>query len=315
MKYQPSPDSQVLWHAGRFGRREMLTAMAALIPLAGCAHRSQVSRPPAATTASPNSPLSQSFAALERKYDARLGVYALSTTTATTIAYRADERFAFCSTFKAPLAAAVLQGHPVAYLDTVISYRQDAIHAASPITEQHVETGMTIGQLCDAATRYSDNTAANLLLNDIGGPAGFTTYLRSLGDTVSRLDQAEPEMNRNPPGDERDTTTPRAVGGVLQKLILGDALTSDKRAMLTDWMVRNTTGNKRIRAGFPADWKIADRTGSGDYGRANAIAVVWSPAGAPSVVAIMSDRNGGYEAQPSDALIADAAAGVASVLV
>ncbi len=296
-----------------FSRRQLLLAAAVLLPLAGCARHDAGDRS-ASTTSTPAPNVAGRFAQLEHKYDARLGVYARATGSGATIAHRADERFAFCSTFKAPLVAAVLQRNPLTHLQTVVTYTSDAIRSTSPVTQQHVQTGMTIGELCDAAVRYSDGTAANLLLDDIGGPAEFTAYLRTLGDTVSRLDQEEPELNRDAPGDERDTTTPRAVGGVYQQLVLGDALTADKRAMLTDWLERTTTGAKRIRAGYPAEWKVADKTGSGDYGRANDIAILWPPSGAPQIVAIMSDRAGGYGAEPSDALIAEAAAVVASAL-
>ncbi|QLL05446.1 class A beta-lactamase [Mycobacterium vicinigordonae] len=289
-------------------RRECLAA-AALLPLAGCARRANGDP---GTTTDPR----PSFEELERRYDGRLGVYVPQTATTAAIAYRADERFAFCSTFKAPLVAAVLHRYPTSYLDQRVTYTEADINSISPVTEQHVDTGMTVGQLCDAAIRYSDGTAANLLLDRVDGPAGFTTYLRTLGDTVSRLDQPEPQLNRDAPGDERDTTTPRAVALVFQQLLLGDALPSDKRAMLTDWMTRNTTGAERIRAGFPADWKVADKTGSGDYGRANDVAVVWSPRGAAHVVAILTDRTGGgYDAEYREALIADAARATYGALI
>jgi beta-lactamase class A len=307
---RPDTDNRVASSANGFHRRSLLLAVAMGLSLAGCARRAGGDRSPTTSTTGPA--ISARFAVLERKYHARLGVYALAIGTGTTIAYRADERFAMCSTFKAPVVGAVLARNPLTYLDTKVTY--DTIPAYSPVTEQHVQTGMTIGQLCDAAVRYSDNTAANLLLDSIGGPTGFTAYLRSLGDTITRLDQAEPELNRNAPGDPRDTTTPRAIGATYQRLVLGDALTTEKRAMLTDWMARITTGARRIRAGFPPDWKVADKTGTGDYGRANDIAVTWSPSGVPHVVAVMSDRAGGYHAEPSDALIAEAAAVVASVL-
>ena len=203
-----------LWHAFRvtgFGRRVLLAATM-LFPL--------IARAPAAT-AGPD--VAGRLAELERKYEARLGACVLATGPTAVIAYRADERFAFCSTFKAPLAAAVLQKNPLTHLDTVITYTSADIRSTSPITEQHVQTGMTIAQLCDAAIRYSDGTAANLLLADLGGTAAFTGYLRSLGDPVSRLDQEEPELNRDGPGDEWDTTTPRAISRVYQQLVLGDA--------------------------------------------------------------------------------------------
>ena len=294
-------------------RRQLL--LATLVPLVGCAHRANGDPPTPTTTASPSN-LSALFEELERKYEARLGVHVLPATGAgPAIAYRADERFAFCSTFKAPLVAAVLHQFPPTHLDKVVTYTRDDINSTSPVTEQHVDSGMTIGQLCDAAIRYSDGTAANLLLADIGGPAAFTGYLRSLGDTVSRLDQAEPELNRDAPNDERDTTTPHAIAQVFRQLVLGDALPPEKRAMLTDWMARSTTGATRIRAAFPADWKVVDKTGSGDYGRTNDVAVVWSPAGVPHVVAIYSDFiGGGYDAQPNDTFVADAARIVAPAL-
>ncbi|WP_205878517.1 class A beta-lactamase [Mycobacterium camsae] len=293
-----------------------MLAVAALLPLAGCSP-SGADKHAAASTSTSVQPrdLSAQFAPLERRYGGRVGVYVPASGTTAPIAHRADERFAFCSTFKAPLAAAVLHQYPLAHLDMTVSFTKADINSTSPVTEQHVDTGMTVGQLCDAAVRYSDGTAANLLLTQVGGPAGFTDYLRSLGDNTSRLDQLEPELNRDPPNDERDTTTPQAIAVVVRQLVLGDALPPDKRTMLTDWMARNTTGAKRIRAAFPADWKVIDKTGSGDYGRANDVGVVWSPAGVPHVVAIYTDIiGGGYDAQPNEAFVADAARIVATAL-
>jgi beta-lactamase class A len=141
-------------------------------------------------------------------------------------------------------------------------------------------------------------------MRDIGGPAQLTAYLRGLGDTVSRMDDYEPKLNRIHPRDPRDTTTPRAIAADHQRLVLGDALTADKRALLKGWLVRNTTGGKRIRAGLPKGWAVADKTGTGDYGRANDIAIVWPPGEAPLVLAIMSDRSG-YSTPPKDVLIAE----------
>lgn len=292
-------------------RRQVLFVAAGLA-LSACARAPKAEQPaaPSATTEAPPD-LSHQFDQLERRYEGRLGVYVPE----PVIAYRADERFAFCSTFKAPLAAAVLHQYPLDHLDKLVGYRRSDIDSVSPVTEQHVDTGMTVGQLCDAAVRYSDGTAANLLLAEVGGPAGFTTYLRTLGDNVSRLDQPEPQLNRDAPDDPRDTTTPHTIALVFQQLLLGDALPADKRALLVDWMTRNTTGGKRIRAAFPPDWKVADKTGSGDYGRTNDVAVVWSPSGAPHVIAIYSDFvGGGYDAQPNEGFVADAARIVASAL-
>ncbi|MEV7783977.1 class A beta-lactamase [Streptomyces sp. NPDC088106] len=304
-------------------RRSLLLA-AALAPVAGCAADDAPARrrgqggtatpaSPSAPSAPPSPATIRSLTDLEREYDARLGVYALATGTGATVVHRAGERFAFCSTFKTLAAAAVLDRRPLARLDERVRYTRDDLVEYSPVTEKHTATGMTVRDLCDAAVRYSDNTAANLLLRDLGGPRALTGHLRGLGDPVSRLDHYEPELNGNPPGDPRDTTTPRAVATDYRDLVLGDALPPAKRALLTDWLVRNTTGDRRIRAGVPRGWKVGDKTGTGEWGRANDVAVLWPGRGAPLVLAVLTDRPG-RDADPSDPLIAEATRRVLAVL-
>jgi beta-lactamase class A len=259
------------------------------------------------------------FAALERGHNARLGVYALDTGDNASLAYRADERFALCSTFKTLAAAAVLTPHPLSYLNTLVTYTRADVNSISPVTGQHIGTGMTIGQLCEAAVSKSDGTAGNLLMREIGGPAQLTAYLRSLGDTVTRMDQYEPELNLNPPGDPRDTTAPQAIATTYQRILLGSgiapALTEDKRALVTGWM-RAAIPLPRIRGGVPDGWAVADKTGTGDYGRANDIAVLWPPGRAPIILALMSDSTVDKDAAftSQDGLLADATRYVCSVL-
>ncbi|GAA3777603.1 class A beta-lactamase BlaC [Plantactinospora mayteni] len=252
---------------------------------------------------------------MERKFDVRLGVYALAIGTGTVVAHRADEKFAFCSTFKGLAAAAVLHRNPLSHLDTRIRYSKEDLTKNATISPKHVATGMTIRQLCDAAVRYSDGTAGNLLLRDLGGPARLTSYLRSIGDTVTRMDRIEPAITEATPGDPRDTTSPRAIGTDYQKIVLGEALPPDKRAFLRDLLERNATeaGAQRIRAGLPKGWTVADKTGTGDYGTINDIAVVWPPNSAPLVMSIMSSKTA-RDAEYDSALIAQAASYVAETL-
>lgn len=299
-------------------RRALLLA-AALAPVAGCdtdapAHeRGRAGPPTPGRTPAPSPVDPRSLTDLEREYGARLGVYALETGTGATVIHRADERFALCSTFKTLAAAAVLDRHPVARLDRRVTYTRADLVAYSPVAEKHVGTGMTLRDLCDAAVRYSDNTTANLLLRELGGPHALTAHLRGLGDRVSRLDHGEPELNGNPPGDPRDTTTPRAITADYRALVLGDALPAAKRALLTDWLVRNTTGDRRVRAGVPRDWKVGDKTGTAEWGRANDVAVLWPPRGAPLVIAVLTERPD-RGAAPSDALVAEATRRVLAAL-
>ncbi|GAA3500442.1 class A beta-lactamase BlaC [Streptomyces prasinosporus] len=298
--------------SARPSRRALLLA-AALAPVAGCTTAAPERDPGTATPARPASPSRRapdpvdprSLAALEREYGARVGVYAVATDTGATVVHRADERFALCSTFKSLAAAAVLDRDPLDRLDRRITYTRDDLAAHSPVARKHVATGMTVRRLCDAAVRYSDNTAANLLLRDLGGPRALTAYLRGLGDRVSRLDHYEPELNTNPPGDPHDTTTPRAVAADHRALVLGDALPAAKRDLLKDWLVRNTTGDRRIRAGVPRGWTVGDKTGTAAWGRANDVAVLWPPRAAPLVLAVLTDRPD-RGAAPSDPLVAEA---------
>jgi beta-lactamase class A len=228
------------------------------------------------------------FAALEAAHGGRLGVAALDTGSGQRVGHRADERFAMCSTFKLLLAAAVLARVDAGEesLDRTVTYGEADLLSYAPITRKHLPR-MTVGELCAAAIQYSDNTAANLLLRTVGGPKGLTRYLRSSGDKVTRLDRIEPELNSNLPGDERDATTPAAVVGTMRHLLTGKALSKASSAQLNLWLVGNTTGDKRLRAGVAPAWKVGDKTGTGGLGAANDVAIVWPKEGAtPWLVAV-----------------------------
>lgn len=247
------------------------------------------------------------FAELERSAGGRLGVCALDTGNGTQIGHRADERFPFCSTFKLMLAAAILarSEEDATLLERHLSYTRSELVNYSPISGQHVDTGMSVAALCAAAVQYSDNTAANLLIALLGGPAAVTAFARRIGDRTFRLDRRETELNTAIPHDPRDTTTPAAMVKSASALVLGDALQPGARAQLQTWLRGNTTGGKRIRAAVPDGWQVGDKTGTGDRGTANDVGVVWSPSRAPIVLGIYhtQEKEG---AKPNDAIIAAA---------
>ncbi|AJC53613.1 class A beta-lactamase [Streptomyces sp. 769] len=302
-------------------RRAVLGALAtlAVVPLVACGPGASAASasPSAAETTRPNAaarPFAGEFKKLERKFDARLGVYAIDTGTGREVAYNDAERFAHASTFKALAAGAVLRKYAPSGMDKVIKYSKDDLVDYSPVTEKHVETGMTLRELCDAAVRYSDNTAGNLLFDALGGPKGLNATLKEIGDDATRMERREPELNRWAPGEQRDTSTPRALAKDLRAFVLGNVLGKGERAQLAKWLQTNTTGAELIRAGMPKDWKVGDKTGAGStYGTRNDIAVVWRPDAAPIVVAIMSNRST-EDAHYDNKLIAEAASVVAHTL-
>lgn len=246
------------------------------------------------------------FSQLEKKFDARLGVYAIDTGTKQTIAYRPNERFAFASTYKALAAGVLLQQNSTMKLDEVITYTKEDLVDYSPVTEKHVDTGMTLGEIAEAAVRYSDNTAGNILFNKIGGPKGYEKALRQMGDRVTMSDRFETELNEAIPGDIRDTSTAKAIATNLKAFTAGNALPNHKRNILTEWMKGNATGDKLIRAGVPTDWVVADKSGAGSYGTRNDIAIVWPPNRAPIIIAILSSKDE-KEATYDNQLIKEAA--------
>ncbi len=234
-----------------------------------------------------SSALTQRFAALEQKYGGRLGVAILDTGTHQRITYRGSERFPMCSTYKLLATAFILAriDRKQESLTRRIVYTKADLVTYSPITEKHVGLGgLTVGEICAATMTLSDNTAANLQLDSFGGPAGLTAYLRSLGDSVSRLDRRETELNEAKPGDPRDTTTPMAMLETMRKILLGTTLSPASRHQLKSWMLACKTGDNRLRAGIPKGWRVGDKTGSGERNTRNDVAILWPPGRAPILV-------------------------------
>lgn len=232
----------------------------------------------------------QQLAALEKRTGGRLGVSVMDTGTNVSFTNRETERFPLLSTFKVLAAGMVLARVDGGdeNLERRVTYDQDKLVTYSPETEKHVGAeGMTVGELCKAAITLSDNTAGNLLLDSLGGPAALTKWLRSIGDTSSRLDRTETELNEARKDDPRDTTTPDAMLDTLGNLALGTVLSEPSRQQLIDWMIANTTGAARLRAGLPEEWKVGDKTGTGSNGSAADIAIIWPEESAsPILVAV-----------------------------
>lgn len=251
---------------------------------------------------------------LEREHTARLGVFARDMATGRTVVYRADERFPICSVFKGLAAAAVLRDldEDGEFLARRIRYTQEYATKSGYAPEtgkaENVANGMTVEALCAASVSLSDNAAANLLLEELGGPTAITRFSRSVGDRITRLDRYEPELNSAEPGRVTDTTSPRAIGNTYARLLLGDALPPRDRSLLTGWLIANTTNIERFKAGLPADWILADKTGGGnEYGVANDVGVVWPPSGTPIVMAVLTTKPDSPTGPRDSALVAKTA--------
>jgi beta-lactamase class A len=258
-------------------RRSMLAAGAALLAPAAFA-----------------TPASGLIAHYERTTRGRVGFFAVNLASGRELAWRAHERFAMCSTFKASLAALVLSrvdaGHE--RLDRSVRFGAADLLPYAPVAKEHVAAGvMTIATMCEAAVELSDNTCANLLLREVGGPAQLTQFWRRIGDRASRLDHDEPVLNRTKPPNPQDTTTPLAMANTIAKCAVGDVLTTASRERLVGWLVACRTGTNKLRAGLPHDWRIGDKTGNNGADASGDLAIAW-PAGG-GAIAIAAYVHGG----------------------
>lgn len=291
-------------------RALLLTSAGAPIvyALGACAARPSAGTAPSKASAVAATNAAQALAALERASGGRLGLSAIDTARDTTLGYRASERFPFCSTFKLMLAAAVLARsvEQPALLERRIRYARTDLVNYSPETGKHLDDGMTVSELCRVTVQWSDNTAANLLIDLLGGSQAVTAFARSIGDREFRLDRRETTLNTAIPGDLRDTTTPAAMARSTRSLVLGPALPAPQQARLSDWLLGCKTGDRRIRAAAPAGWKVGDKTGTGDYGTANDVGVLWPPSEKPLVLAIYH-THADPDAKARDDVIASAA--------
>ncbi len=221
----------------------------------------------------------------EANLKAKVGLAVHDTGSGRTWLHNADDRFPMASTFKALACASLLDAGPQK-LATTVTIAEGDLQSYATVTRTMVGRPVTASELCAITLRTSDNTAANKVLEVLGGPAAVTSFLRSIVDATTRLDRTEPELNEGRPGDPRDTTTPGAIADTMNRLILGTALEVGARRQLAEWLVANEVGGPLLRAGIPADWRIADRTGAGGFGTRGVVAVMWPPARAPIVAAI-----------------------------
>ncbi|MCR4265774.1 class A beta-lactamase [Nitratireductor sp. ZSWI3] len=271
--------------SANFSRRRFLGGSGAI--LAGSAI--PLFHPADAASEEVSDALQRRFPEIEKRVGGRLGAAITDTQSGRRWTYRADERFPMNSTFKAFACAAVLARVDAGKedLERRVDIRKEDLANWSPVTEKRVGgRGMTIGELCEAASTMSDNTAANLLVDALGGPRGWTDFMRGIGDAVSRLDRKEPGLTQGTPGDPRDTTTPEAISASLRKLVFGDVLSAASREQFVKWLVDNRVGQPLLRAGLPADWRIGDRTGAGGHGTRGIVAVIWPPERQPVMAAV-----------------------------
>ncbi len=232
------------------------------------------------------------FAQLEKTFNGKIGVYVIDTNSNKIIAYRTNTLFPMQCTYRIIAIGALLKQSDIndKLLNEKIHYSKKNFVFWHPVTGEHVQTGMTLKALAQAAITYGDSTAINLITKKLGGYATINKFAHGLNNKTYNIKHYEPDLNSNPMNRD-DSSTPKEMALSLKKLTLGNILKQPKRHLLIKWMRNSTTGYRRIRAGVPVGWAVADKTGSGSHGVANDIALVWSPACKPIVLAIYTIKN------------------------
>ena len=213
---------------------------------------------------SPSGRLVAQLRIIEAQASGTLGAEIYDTQSRLSVGLNSERRFGHCSSFKLSLAAKVLAEDARGLIDADrrVSWTKDDLMFVSPFTEKRLEEGATLRELAEFTQKYSDNTAANVLLRELGGPAALTGFWRTIGDDTSRLDRTEPALNNVPVTEVRDTTTPSAMARTVARLVYGDVLPEAERSTLKQWMADTKTGSRRVRAGLPEDWISGDKTGT-----------------------------------------------------
>lgn len=231
--------------------------------------------------------------------EARPGTLGISVTdlqSGRTWRVNAAEAFPLMSVFKAPLGVTVLSRSDRGILSLrqpVRITRADLMTAGlSQIaaTFHGTEETFTAGQLLEAAVSHSDNTAADVLLELVGGPGAVTAFLRDHGIRGMRVDRGEDEIaqefqvsaeqkteeSKQSPAardarlrrgyeayleDPRDRATPDAAVEFLEKLWQGKLLSPDSTRLMLGLLYGQTIPD-RLRAGVPAGVRFADKCGT-----------------------------------------------------
>ncbi|GFE63846.1 class A beta-lactamase [Litoreibacter roseus] len=218
-----------------------------------------------------------SFEVIELSLLGDIGVYALDSENDRASGWSEDYRQPSNSTVKFLIATAVLYRVDAGQerLDRGIHVDDMMPLSHSPVLENAHGDTMPVSAICAAMMTRSDNAAANLLLESLGGPQSLTLWLRQMGDQVTRVDRYLPDLTTPPESPDSDSTTPAQMVRNMRTFLTGSAQLEGSRLLLKNWMTENATGAHRLRAGVPQGWQVADRTGTGSDGRTSTIAAIY----------------------------------------
>lgn len=250
----------------------------------------------------------QDLKKVEDKYDANVGVYALNTATDEEISFNEDKRFAYASTFKAVSSAMLLEKTPHNELNKKVHVSKEDIVPYSPVLEKFINKDITIKKLIEATMLYSDNTANNMIIEELGGYKEVYKRLKSLDDKITKPSRMEPELNNYDPKSNKDTSTPKAFGKTLNKLINDGRLSKENKTFLIDLMINNKSGDTLIKKGAPKNFKVADKSGQAiTYASRNDIAFVYPKGESKPIVLVIFTNKEGKTDKPNDKVVSETA--------
>lgn len=198
---------------------------------------------------------------------AQIGVSALIIETGDTINFHQEQRFPMQSTYKFPIAMAILhlvdQGKFTLEQKITINQSEIIPRGASVIREKYPQgASLTLDELLRLNIAESDGTACDVLIRLAGGTQKVQDYISSIGIKEMRIATTEILQVSDDWTQYQNWSTPNAMTGLLKTFYKGNVLSKNSQSKLIEWMIGSVPGNKRLKGGLPANAIVAHKPGT-----------------------------------------------------
>ncbi|ARQ05750.1 class A beta-lactamase [Macrococcoides canis] len=253
-----------------------------------------------------SSKINEDIKVIENKYNIQAGVYVNDLTDKQKLSYNEERLFPYASTFKVINSALLIEKLGMNNLDKEVKVSERDIVLYSPIIEKYKNKNVSLKMLIEAALLYSDNTANNLIIEELGGLKEVEKRLSALGINGANVNRKEVALNFYDPKKNEDTISAKNMSKVLTKMLTGDVLEYKEQIFLIDLMKKNKTGTTLIKKGMDKKFIVGDKSGQGaNYGVRNDIAVVYKKQSNKPIIVVVFTKAKNEKQKPSDTPIVE----------
>jgi beta-lactamase class A len=268
----------------------------------------------ASCSADEQSPLPQTKETLQAQlqeiigqYDATVGVSIVALEDNDALTLNNGHHFPMQSTFKFPLALAVLKlvDQQKLSLEQKVHVTKDMLRPNTwcPMLDKYPNGGdVTVAELLDYSASQSDNNACDILFDLVGGTAKTEAFIHGTGVTDIAIKATETEMATGWDVQYTNWVTPAAMTQLLGRFYGEQDLTKKSNDFLMKLMADSPTSKQRLKGMLPEHTVVAHKTGTSDtnedglIGAVNDIGIITLPNGKHLAIAVfVSDTKESYE--------------------